>query len=613
MTDVVTKFKITASVAGQNAVEALNREIEKTATGGQKLQRAFYQGARLAVGFAAGVATAMGAATAMSLQAINAADNLNDISQRTGVAVEQLAKYKVAAESSGTSIEALGSSWNKLNKNLVDARDGEGAAADALKAMGIQATDATGKLKSADDVTKEIADRFAAFPDGPQKSALAMAVFGKAGAELIPMLNMGSEAISGFSLAIDTEFAQASDAFNDKLGLMRGEAQNLAIATAKTLLPALSDTADIVRTLFGPETQNMASQFGRVTGDVLRVLVVSTATVVAGIKNAITVIEGLGTAAAGVWQMVNGDFEGGKATLAANWNIRTEQLKEHGDELERIIALNVKHSNALGDGGVGAAGSAGGKALPAGVAASMESFSTGADKAAKSAKKAAEEIRKLQEALWERQLSRRADAGAFKALNDYAESAARVADQVGDAITNAFSKAEDALVEFTRTGKLNFRDFASSVIEDLMRMQIRQSITGPLASSLSGLLGNFGNMSSINPAYGFGNSVMWNGPRLAGFATGGSFRVGGSGGTDSQLVAFRASPDERVTIETPGQQRGSMGGVNLAVNVNMTTGEQSSNTTEPDLATLGGMIASGAKSILMNEMRPGGLLYGRAA
>lgn len=52
-----------------------------------------------------------------------------------------------------------------------------------------------------------------------------------------------------------------------------------------------------------------------------------------------------------------------------------------------------------------------------------------------------------------------------------------------------------------------------------------------------------------------------------GYATGGSFMVGGSGGTDSQLVTFRASPDERVTIETPAQQRASGGGVTVNVNV----------------------------------------------
>lgn len=43
------------------------------------------------------------------------------------------------------------------------------------------------------------------------------------------------------------------------------------------------------------------------------------------------------------------------------------------------------------------------------------------------------------------------------------------------------------------------------------------------------------------------------------FANGGQFMVGGSGGTDSQRVTFDASPDERVTIETPSQQRQSRG------------------------------------------------------
>lgn len=42
-----------------------------------------------------------------------------------------------------------------------------------------------------------------------------------------------------------------------------------------------------------------------------------------------------------------------------------------------------------------------------------------------------------------------------------------------------------------------------------------------------------------------------------GYASGGQFMVGGSGGTDSQLVQFMASPNERVTVETPAQQEAS--------------------------------------------------------
>jgi hypothetical protein len=48
---------------------------------------------------------------------------------------------------------------------------------------------------------------------------------------------------------------------------------------------------------------------------------------------------------------------------------------------------------------------------------------------------------------------------------------------------------------------------------------------------------------------------------LMGFASGGSFEVGGAGGIDSQLVAFRASPDERVTVTRPDQAMPGQGGV----------------------------------------------------
>jgi hypothetical protein len=56
---------------------------------------------------------------------------------------------------------------------------------------------------------------------------------------------------------------------------------------------------------------------------------------------------------------------------------------------------------------------------------------------------------------------------------------------------------------------------------------------------------------------------------LMGFASGGSFTVGGSGGTDSSLVAFRATPGEHVTVSPPGAANGGgrAASLNLSVNV----------------------------------------------
>jgi lambda family phage tail tape measure protein len=74
--------------------------------------------------------------------------------------------------------------------------------------------------------------------------------------------------------------------------------------------------------------------------------------------------------------------------------------------------------------------------------------------------------------------------GAVGALNDYAYEAANVAAATRSAFADAFKGAEDALVTFVTTGKLNFSDLANSIIADLARIAIRQGVTGPLVSAL---------------------------------------------------------------------------------------------------------------------------------
>ncbi|HSV27248.1 MAG TPA: phage tail tape measure C-terminal domain-containing protein [Sedimentisphaerales bacterium] len=76
----------------------------------------------------------------------------------------------------------------------------------------------------------------------------------------------------------------------------------------------------------------------------------------------------------------------------------------------------------------------------------------------------------------------------FAELKIYAEQATDVWKQVGSAVTNAFKGMEDALVEFVKTGKLNFADFARSVIADLIRIQVRAGITGSLAQSAGSMV-----------------------------------------------------------------------------------------------------------------------------
>ncbi|KPB77974.1 phage tail tape measure protein [Pseudomonas cannabina] len=79
--------------------------------------------------------------------------------------------------------------------------------------------------------------------------------------------------------------------------------------------------------------------------------------------------------------------------------------------------------------------------------------------------------------------------GATSALENYLEQSRDVAGQTKQLFTNAFSGMEDAVVNFVKTGKLSFKEFANGVIEDLIRIQVRQAAAGFLSTAFSALSG----------------------------------------------------------------------------------------------------------------------------
>jgi len=83
-------------------------------------------------------------------------------------------------------------------------------------------------------------------------------------------------------------------------------------------------------------------------------------------------------------------------------------------------------------------------------------------------------------------------AGIEKSLADYAFQATDVFSQVGNVVTRAFQGMEDALVEFTKSGKLNFRDMVDNMIEDVTRLLYRQALAGLVSDFAASSFGGFG-------------------------------------------------------------------------------------------------------------------------
>ncbi|MDH2052849.1 phage tail tape measure protein [Achromobacter marplatensis] len=77
--------------------------------------------------------------------------------------------------------------------------------------------------------------------------------------------------------------------------------------------------------------------------------------------------------------------------------------------------------------------------------------------------------------------------GATSAMQNYLDSASDVAGQTKVLFSNAFQGMEDAIVKFVTTGKLSFKDFATSVLADLARIAARQAIVGMVGSLVGSL------------------------------------------------------------------------------------------------------------------------------
>jgi lambda family phage tail tape measure protein len=256
-------LKITANVAGENNIRRLGNSMQGLEG---RIKNASMATNLLYTGLKSLAAVAVtGGVVALAKSAIDLADDMRDLSQRTGVGVETLGQFKVAAELSGSSLEGVAKGLTFLNKNMVAAATGTEAAAAAFKTVGVATTEADGTLRKADKVFLDVADRFAQLRDGPEKAALAIKIFGKAGAELIPILNLGSKEIQRFGLGIGPDFADKADAFNDQLGIMKAQTTVLTVQIGSALLPVMSGLVSVVTqaiTFVG----NLAGEFYKAIG-----------------------------------------------------------------------------------------------------------------------------------------------------------------------------------------------------------------------------------------------------------------------------------------------------------------------------------------------------------
>lgn len=225
----------------------------------------FSNGVRAVQGSLGGLANSLKAfagiaAGALSVQtitqqlgsAITRVDELGEAAEKVGMSAEAFSKLEYAARVAGVGMDSLTTTIARFTRQIVDVSEGvENDASSALRKLGISAVDLQGNLRPTEDIITDVAAAFASMPDSANKTATAIALFGRSGAEMIPFLNGGREAIKAmsaeaerFGLVVDTQSARAAAKFNDDLTRLQGASEGLQRHIATALLPTLADLAE---------------------------------------------------------------------------------------------------------------------------------------------------------------------------------------------------------------------------------------------------------------------------------------------------------------------------------------------------------------------------------
>jgi len=198
-------------------------------------------------------AVAAGAAIAVGIKrSIDSADKFDEVAEKIGISVSALSELQYAARITGVSFEGLQTGVVRLTRAMSDiAKGAESDAAKAFKALGIEVTNADGSLRSSDVVLGEIAKKFSEFANGAEKTALAVAIFGRSGADMIPLLNQGGDALEKlkreareFGAVVTSETAQASAKFNEDLDRLSTAFSGIWMAIAQRVVPHLADLTE---------------------------------------------------------------------------------------------------------------------------------------------------------------------------------------------------------------------------------------------------------------------------------------------------------------------------------------------------------------------------------
>ncbi len=201
--------------------------------------------------FGLGGVLALRGITSLITKVADLGDKFLKTSQKTGVSVQTLSRLSHAAEMSGVSLDELSRGLIAAEKNIVAMRLGGTELEDVMGLLGPEFEAAVRSGEGMGTLIPRLADAFGGLATEEEKVFVATKLFGKSGADLIPLLEEGGEGIRKLGIESDRLRltwsklgAVAANEFGDAFDRLKGSLFGLLKDIIEPLLPKFTSWLD---------------------------------------------------------------------------------------------------------------------------------------------------------------------------------------------------------------------------------------------------------------------------------------------------------------------------------------------------------------------------------
>ena len=184
-----------------------------------------------------GAGASLAVLVSMFSQSVAGAAKLQEMSEKTGASIEKLSGIAQVAKIEGADMEAVSAGMAKLAVNMEASGGASKKMSDALGRIGLSLSDLKGK--DTGTMFEMISRRMSEYGDSAGKTAVAVELFGKRGAELIPTMNLLGES-GDLVTKTTTEQAVAADAYEKNLQRLQITKNALYKTVSMELLPSVN-------------------------------------------------------------------------------------------------------------------------------------------------------------------------------------------------------------------------------------------------------------------------------------------------------------------------------------------------------------------------------------